>query len=163
MMKQWATKETKAVSAVLLALSVLFLAEAAFAQGTRSLRVRVSAYVLAHVSMDVQRQVAVVQVTEEDIQRGYVLVSAATVYRVRANTPAGYVLNVQSMGGPFSRIVLIEGGREVELASGGGLVHMPYQGGKDGETKELGFRFYLAQNVAPGTYSWPLSLRAETY
>ncbi|MEJ2313685.1 MAG: hypothetical protein P8Y85_02685 [Nitrospirota bacterium] len=60
----------------------------------------------------------------------------------------------------FSKVVLIDNGRSVELSGSGGIIHQSYA---KGQTKELSYRFFLSADATPQTYQWPLRMEANIY
>jgi len=126
-----------------------------------SANIGIHAQVLEHTSMNVLSQIQELVVTNSDILRGYVDARAASRVQVKSNNPQGYFLVFEVMTGPetvFHSVNVLVGGREVQLSPTGGWVHQPFIRG--GATTDLSYRFVLAKNAKPGTYTWPLMLSA---
>lgn len=150
---------TSALVAVL-SIASLHSASAEARHSKASAGLGVSVRVIEYITLNVTRQVSELVITNSDISRGYVDVKEGTGYFIKTNLKEGYVLSFESSGSPFGKILVMDGSREIELSKTGGVAHMPYSGGSGGEHKELNYRFYLSENVKPGTYSWPLFISA---
>ncbi|MGQ0579294.1 MAG: hypothetical protein ACT4PQ_10350 [Betaproteobacteria bacterium] len=144
------------VAAVSIATGCPTQAEAA---GSITQSITVTARVAPWVKLNLEHQQMQLTVTPDDVARGYVEVSAASRFTVTTNNRAGYTLNFQPQADIFRSVAIHGLGVSVEIGSGGGTV---IQSGADfGIVRtllELGYRFYLAEAVQAGSYSWPLSL-----
>jgi hypothetical protein len=150
----------KALKILLLIMTVVLLyTPETLARSNKGI-VRVSARVLPSVSKSVVHQVSIINITPEDIKKGYVDVEAGTVLQVKTNSRDGYSLAFESIGGLFTEIWVIDGSRSTVLSNMRGLIHQPYAGNLMGETKKLSYKFFLSANVKPGSYPWPLMLNA---
>src|SRR5688500_6417304 len=100
---------------LLLALAVLFIApilRAESEEGTMS----VSATVVASARLTVESQPLSVDVTAEDIERGYVELDAPILLSVRTNSRRGYLLQVANSDEAFSHIEISFGNSEMRVA-----------------------------------------------
>lgn len=122
-------------------------------------KVQVSARVTARSQMKVLRQVTQVRVTQTDIRRGYVDVSAASRFEVRNNNPQGYVLAFQGLASTFKAVHAIGSGTDVYLDGNSGFVMRPYV--KGNEIIEFSYRLMLAEDVEPGVYAWPIAFSVQ--
>src|SRR6266404_4937965 len=95
-------------------------------------------------------------ITSQDIQRGYVDVSAGTSLRTRTNDRNGFLVNFDPRSNVFERVSVTGIGGTVEIGSGGGAVRAAYSGPES--VAQLSYRFYLAQGVQSGNYPWPLQI-----
>lgn len=130
-----------------------------FAGSHGSARIQVTSRVPARATLEVLHQDRTVVVTAEDVSRGFVEARAASRILVRENSPMGYLLVFEGAvtpGAPFGRVSVRGLGREVEIGPGGGFIPHPHSAGP--VAAELTYRFFLAKDVRPGTYPWPLSL-----
>jgi hypothetical protein len=122
-------------------------------------RVTVTATVRAFAALTVLHQSHDLVVTNADIARGYVEVRAGSRIEVRNNSPAGYLLVFEGVGGEsdvFAGITIEGLGSEVRIGPGGGWIPRSYAPGP--AVMELSYRFALQRNASPGTYAWPLSI-----
>jgi len=126
---------------------------------TNSTKITVTATVLARASIRILHQAPELVVTNADISRGYVEVSAASRIEVRNNSQTGYLLAFEGLAAPFREVYVQGLGNEVQISSGIGWVHQQYTKGT--VTTELSYRFVLAENAEPGTYAWPLAISAQ--
>ena len=83
----------------------------------------VSANVLAVAKKTVIHQTPVVNVTNEDLARGYVEVAKATVVEVKTNSRNGYLLSFENSGASFGEVWVIEGERVTVITGNGGFVN----------------------------------------
>ena len=122
-----------------------------------STKIAMSAQVLEHTSVELLAQARELTVTNNDIQRGFIDMPAASRVNVKSNNPAGYLLTFEVMSGPypmFSSVQVNIGGREVQLSPTGGWIPMPYVHGAT--ALDIGYHFFLSKHAQPGTYIWPL-------
>jgi hypothetical protein len=129
------------------------------APGPGAARIQVTATVRPRASLTVLHQEKVLNVTPEDVFRGYVDVPAAFRVEVRENSPRGYLLFFEESGVPelpVERVSVRGLGTEIEIGPGGGFVSRPHARGP--VSVELSFRFSLSRYARPGTYPWPLSV-----
>lgn len=122
-------------------------------------KVVITATVREHTSTQLLNQAQELVITNVDIRRGYVEISAASRINVKTNNHAGCILAFQVMGGarPLIDSVSVNiGGREVQLSSDGGWVPQPFVRG--GATQDISYRFVLSKEAQPGTYNWPLTI-----
>lgn len=147
---------------LLVVASGLVGAHSASASSTRA-ALQVSARVLPFLQMDMRHQTSTLMISPDDIQRGFVDVASATVFHVRTNRRDGYTLSVENRGNWMKRVWLKDGVRTVELPPEGGVVRLPYHGGRRGEEKAFDVRFFLNENAAAGSYPWPLSFHTTDF
>jgi hypothetical protein len=127
------------------------------AQASSNMRIQVTATVLPQASLTVLYQERALNVTPEDVSRGYVDAAAASRVEVRENSPRGYLLVFEVAGVPESPVerVSVRGlGTEIEIGPGGGFVPRPHARGP--VSTELSYRFSLSRDARPGIYPWPL-------
>jgi hypothetical protein len=130
----------------------------ALAKGTSTAGMRISATVAPYTHLDLIAQAATLTVTAEDVQRGYVDVSAGTHLMARSNDPNGFSVNFTPRAGVFNSAKITGLGSDVEIDRTGGSVHRAYTGHE--ASMQLGYRFVLSRDVAPGNYPWPLQISA---
>ena len=144
------------VAAVSLATGFPTQAEAA---GSITQTITVTARVAPWVKLNLEHQQMQLTVTPDDVARGYAEVSAASRFAVTTNNRAGYALIFQPHAAIFRSVEIHGLGVGVEIGAGGGTVIQ--SGAENGVARtlfELGYRFYLAEGVQPGSYFWPLSV-----
>jgi hypothetical protein len=115
---------------------------------------------LPHGYIVMEHQAKVIDVTSEDVERGFVHVAGGSRLIVATRSQGDYALHFARRGALF-RSVKIEGiGRTVELgAQGGTVVQRDMPAGK--AVVALNYRFQLAPATVPGTYAWPLEVVAR--
>jgi hypothetical protein len=142
---------------LLLALAILFVApmlRAESVEGTMS----VSATVVASARLTVESQPLAVDVTAEDIERGYVELDAPIVLRVQTNSRRGYLLQVANSDEAFSHIEISFGDTEMRVAHEG-WVDRPYV--KGGESIAMRARLRLSPLAQPGRRALPIEVSAS--
>ena len=117
---------------------------------------KVTANVLPYLRLQVLKQVATLNVTPEDIARGYIDVPAATDLIARTNDRNGFSLSFDARSNVFRKAQVTGLGSGVELGPEGGIAHQPFAGKQ--MLMRLSYRFFLAPGVAPGSYPWPLQI-----
>ncbi len=145
---------------------VLALALAAFLAPSFSLEaggvsasLSVSVVVPARAVLSVESQPAGLQITEEDVARGYVEAPGTSLVQVRTNSPAGWLLEFQPLQGPYRSVEVTGLGSTAQVSASGGWLAQPYAG-KTLVTASLGYRFFLSADARPGHYPWPVALAA---
>ncbi len=118
-----------------------------------STSVHVRAMVLPTVKIKVLREPEILNVTEEDLRKGYIDGLYPLILEVRTNTRAGCLLKIVSS----SRVV-----RDVELS----IVGPPALRGPDRSTiiiqdgkvevVSVAYRLLLSRDARPGAYAWPI-------
>ena len=120
----------------------------------------ISVQVIGRTLLTVGQQPASVEVTQSDIQRGYIDVPAAVAFQVRSNARDGYSLLFEPVSGPFAQAkVTWENSTAAVGADGSWLTHGYQQGTMAGR---LDVRLVLAPDATPGSYSWPVRFAAES-
>ena len=120
----------------------------------------ISVQVIGRTLLTVGSQPASVEVTQSDIQRGYIDVPAAVAFQVRSNAREGYSLQFEPVSGPFAQAkVTWENSTAAIGADGSWLTHGYQQGTLAGQ---LDVRLVLAAGATPGSYSWPVRFAAES-
>jgi hypothetical protein len=133
------------------------------ARSVASANVSISARVLESTRMQILNQVQELVITDADIMRGYVEVTAASRVTVKSNNPSGYLLSFEVMSGTnaiFHTVNVIVGGRDVQLSPGGSWIPQPYNRG--GVMTDVSYRFALVKSARPGTYSWPVMVSVQS-
>ena len=142
---------------ILLGVACTFVAGGAAAQGPT---LAVWAIGLPHGYIVMEHQANVINVTSDDVARGFVHVAGGSRFIVVTRSQGDYALHFARRGALF-RSVLVEGlGRTVELgAQGGTVVQRDVPAGK--VVVAVNYRFQLAPATVPGTYAWPLEVVAR--
>jgi hypothetical protein len=117
----------------------------------------VSATVIARAVLTVASQPAAITVTEADIARGYVDVTAPIVVRVRTNSRAGYMLLADQLA-DFGIIELAFGNATLTVADGESWISRPYVPG--GEVIAMHVRLRFRSRMQAGSYPLPIALSA---
>ena len=118
--------------------------------------IKVTANVLPYLRLQVLKQVSTLNVTPEDIARGYIDVPAATDLMAKTNDRNGFSLSFDARSNVFRKAQVIGLGSGLELGPEGGIAHQPFTGKQ--MLMRLSYRFFLAPEIAPGSYPWPLQI-----
>jgi hypothetical protein len=127
--------------------------------GAVSASLSVSVVVPARAVLSVESQPASLEITEADVARGWVEAPAASLVRVKANSPAGWLLEFQPLQGPYRALEVTGLGSTAQVSAAGGWLAQPYAG-RMLVTASLGYRFFLSSDARPGLYPWPVALSA---
>ena len=125
-----------------------------------SATMNVSVSVIARTIVTVGQQPAVIDVTANDIQRGYIDLPAAVAFQVRSNARNGYVLQFEPIGGPFSRAQVKWGNSTAVVGADGTWLSRSSQPGI--ATGLLDVRLVLTADATPGSYAWPIRFDANS-
>ena len=142
---------------VLLIATFVILAVPVYADSA-SATMAISVQVIGRTLLTVAQRPSSVEVTQSDVQRGYIDVPAAVAFQVRSNAREGYSLQFEPVSGPFAQAkVTWENSTAVVGSDGSWLTHGYQQGTTAGR---LDVRLVLAPDATPGSYSWPVSFAA---
>jgi len=117
---------------------------------------KVTANVLPYLRLQVLKQASTLDVTPEDIARGYIDVPAATDLMAKTNDRNGFSLSFDARSNVFRKAQVTGLVNGLELGPEGGMTHQPFTGNQ--MLMRLSYRFFLAPEVAPGSYPWPLQI-----
>src|SRR5438876_2074615 len=97
--------------------------------GSSTAQMTVSVQVIARTILTVDAQPSAVNVTADDIARGYVDVPQAVAFRVRSNSREGYTLTFQPVSFPFSAAEVRWGAQSAMVEGGDWMSSLshPYQ------------------------------------
>ena len=130
--------------------------------GSSAAQMNVSVQVISRTILTIDAQPATVNVTPDDVARGYVDVPQVVAFRVLSNSRDGYSLTFHPVSYPFSAAE-VRWGAQAAVVEGGdwmsSLSH-PYQHG--GSAGSLAVRLRLSSGVEPGSYAWPLQVAASS-
>jgi SOS response regulatory protein OraA/RecX len=128
----------------------------AASSGFGSSTMKVTANVLPYLRLQVLKQVSTLDVTPEDVARGYIDVPAATDLMAKTNDRNGFSLSFDARSNVFRKAQVTGLVSGLELGPDGGMAHQPFTGNQ--MLMRLSYRFFLAPEVAPGSYPWPLQI-----
>lgn len=126
--------------------------------GEGIVRFTVGAFVRPVASLDVRTVPPAVDVSQGDVERGYVDVARPTQLDVHSNSSNGYVLNVLPRTNLFSQVQVRGLDSRVDLGADGGSVVQRWNPNERRRALSLTYRFVLAEGVQPGSYPWPVQL-----
>jgi hypothetical protein len=121
-------------------------------QGQPTAQLRVTATVLPYVVVRMVSHPTQVEVTKEDVARGY-LEAVPVGVQIRSNTREAYGLTFERHGEHFSSASVEGLGARLNVVSRSAITWRP-----DSLDNALDFRvrLRLAPDLAPGRYPWPL-------
>ena len=125
-------------------------------------QIQVTATVPARAISESQAQLGALTVSAADIARGYVEVPAASRLKVSANDPAGYAIDFFPRLPIFKSVTVSSSSATARIGAEGGTMIVRGQHGMK-MLLDLSYRFELGENVAPGTYAWPLALSVRAF
>jgi hypothetical protein len=128
--------------------------------GSVSASLAISVVVPPRAILSVESEPSSLQITEEDVVRGYVEVPKASRVQVRTNTPSGWLAELQVLQGPYRLIEVTGLSAPTQVNASGGWIAQPYPGTTRPVPLELGYRFLLSPDAKPGVYPWPVALAA---
>ncbi|MGE0498140.1 MAG: hypothetical protein AB7I35_17295 [Ramlibacter sp.] len=123
-------------------------------------KLMVTATIAKRASLKVLAQPAVINLTAQDISRGFVEVASPMQIAVQNNSLDGYMLVLSGHGG-FVRQARMRGlDTEVQLGAEGGVVTQRSHGGGGVHRAvvALTFRFELTETARQGEYAWPIHM-----
>jgi hypothetical protein len=107
--------------------------------------------------MHTSYQATQLQISADDVVRGYVEVPAALRFSVATTSRSGYLMEFHPVGKVFESVQVNGLGNAVQLGADGGTI---VQRGPlpPNLTHDLSFHFTLRPDTPPGNYPWPLLL-----
>lgn len=127
---------------------------------SQSSQMHVSVEVLARTVLTIDSQPSTVQITADDVARGYVEMPSAVAFHVRSNARNGYEVQFQPVAAPFTSAQVSWGTTTATVSSDSSWVAQAYQQGTTFGSMTV--RLALAPGAAPGTYAWPLAVGADS-
>jgi len=141
-------------------LAVAAFAAAPLLAGSNSASLSVSAEVVARTLLGIDSQPAALDVTANDIARGYIDLPQSVAFHIRTNASNGYRLEFEPVQYPFSEARVSWSSNLAVVAGEGSWVARPYRGGLIARTMSV--RVMLAPGTQPGTYAWPVHFSASS-
>ena len=142
------------MKAAAIAVLLLMLPWLADAEQSRD-RINVVARVLPHVSLEALQEPSALDVSENDLERGFV--EARARYAVQTNARDGYTLRFAPRVGLADRILIHGLGSPVVL----GDLEVDVLQAAAAAVVELSFRIELGPGLIVGSYPWPVSVTAS--
>jgi hypothetical protein len=140
----------------ILVASTLFIATPMCADSVTA-SMNVSVQVIARAVVAVDSAPENVNVTPEDISRGYLDIESPLTIRVRTNSRRGYLLQVDNVSDTFSRVELTAPTMSMSVARES-WIERPYAVG--GDVMAVRARLHLAPGTMPGSYALPVAFSA---
>jgi hypothetical protein len=117
----------------------------------------VSTTVRAVANIEQQSVPTALEVSGDDLRRGFIDVAQPTQLTVRSNSPSGFTLEVLTVT-PMLSSMIVEGlNSDLALGADGGTIVQRWQK-PQAVNLSLKFRFTLAPGLPAGTYPWPVRL-----
>ena len=117
----------------------------------------VTATVRAVAHMDLQSSPTELEISAQDLRRGYIDVPQSTQLLVRSNSATGFALDVMTVAPIVSSMVIHGLDSESALGADGGSIVQRWQR-PQAVTLSLTFRLSLAAGLTPGIYPWPVRM-----
>jgi len=146
-----AVRFLKAIAPSLAAVGLLALPAPAAAEGHSAI-IRVAATILSYVKVTGLVNPATLELTAEDVARGYVDVEAGTSLTVVTNSNEGYVVTATGEPGTVARVAL-----RIGSIAGADRVRVP-SAPFARSVLRVGYRLYLEPGVTPGRHPWPVAI-----
>ena len=128
--------------------------------GSGKATIMVSATVVPKISQSTIHQELAINVTEDDLKKGFVEIPSGTILQIKTNARNGYALFFEGGNELFKEVMVKDKGRTVSLPPRGGFVHQPYSG-SNVEIKDLSYKLQLKENIQPGSYPFPFRVKAS--
>jgi len=119
----------------------------------------VSASVMRRQVLEILFQAPTVTLKEEDLNRGYVEMTAATRLSIYNNDKNGCLLHFRGLEPPFGKALISGLGSEVQVGATDAFVYQEYRKGT--VTRTLNYKLYPLDDTRPGEYAWPLTIALD--
>lgn len=140
------------VGAAIAAAGLSTQAALASVEGSRSALVRVVATVMPYVKVERLVNPASLEVTAEDVGRGYVDVEGGTSLTVFTNSGEGYLVSASATAGTIARVAL-----RIDGVGLGERLRVP-SAPLTRSLLRVGYRLYLEPGASAGRHPWPVAL-----
>lgn len=144
------------------AIAIAMVAAGPVPAQTRGGTFAVSAIVIPSTRVDVLWAASVLEVTPDDVIRGYVDVRDAARLRVTSTSRAGFRVDVHPRIPLFRAIEVRVDGLRARIGPDGGTLVAAGRSGRQVPAR-IDYRFELAAGVAPGRYPWPVALQVSPF
>ena len=144
------------MAAVATAVGTLAFSAKATAQ-SRGALLSVNAFVVPATRVDVVDQPATLEVTSDDVRRGFVEARGATRLSITSTSRNGYRVDVHPRLPIFRSVELRLDGLRALLGREGGSLAAPGRAGRRMPAR-IDYRFELDRDVRAGRYPWPIAL-----
>lgn len=152
----WLSRHGVAVALGAVALATSPLSEAQ----SRSAMLAVSAIVVPSTKVDVVASASTLEVTADDLKRGYVDVRDAARLRVTSTSRAGYRVDLSPRLAMFRALELRVDGLRARLGPDGGTLVAAGRAGRAMPAR-VDVRIELADGIAPGRYPLPFAIEVR--
>ena len=144
---------------IMLLISVIFFTALpfCFAQSNR-VSVGVSAFVVPSATVKLERKVREINISEKEIERGYVVVEDAAIIEIDSKYIKSFALSYELIGDTFRTVWAVDQSRKEIQIGRIGIFNYPNRRERTVDLQKLSFKFYISDDVEPGGYPWPLRL-----
>jgi len=117
----------------------------------------VSATVRAVATLERESAPPTLQISADDLRRGYLDVPQPLALVIKSNSPTGFAVDVATLEPVASAIVIHGLDGDVSLGADGGTIVQRWRR-PQAVSLSLRIRLILAPGLAPGSYPWPMQL-----
>jgi len=128
----------------------------------RGAMLAVSAFVVPTTKVEVVSALSTLDVTADDVKRGYVEVRDAARLRITSTSREGFRVDVHPRVPMFRSVEVTLDGMRASIGRDGGALSAPGRRGRN-QLARVDYRFELAEGVVPGRYPWPVALQARPF
>ena len=122
----------------------------------------VSAFVVPSTNVEVVSALSTLDVTADDVKRGYVEVRDASRLRITSTSREGFRVDVHPRVPMFRSVEITLDGMRASIGRDGGALSAPGRRGRN-QLARVDYRFELTEGVVPGRYPWPVALQARPF
>ncbi len=141
----------------IMAAAVFFMNVEAADAGSRKDVLNTMTRVVPVVKYNIIHQAESLEITVDDIKKGYVDINNALVISVKTNSDNGCLVAFFFDEDYIKGLTVIDNNNPYNVTASGDEIHMPYKA--DGtKARELKIRFYLLKGAKPGKYLRPFNV-----
>lgn len=150
--------QNKLITAILvLILSFAPFIKAHAEQSINANEISISDSTEAHTALKIIYHASEIEVTSEDIKRGFIELPSAAQLEIQNFNLSGYIVVFKGINGPFKEITIEGLEQEVKVTSEGAVTLHPYHG-RDPLMVKLKYKIVLSDDAKPGKYRLPLEI-----
>lgn len=135
-----------------------FLGASSLNAGSTSAPMTVSVQVIGRAILSIESAPRQIEITADDVARGYVDLPGSIILRVRTNSRSGYLLQASNAGPAFISAELSFGDATMKVVEES-WIQRPYASG--GDRLSIHARLRLAPMTTAGAYTLPLAFSAS--
>lgn len=125
-------------------------------------KVTVAAYVKSYYKLNIVNHQSVINISERDIEKGFIEINAGTTLEIKTNSSAGIALYLEKMSNSFfDKCIVNIGDKDIPLSDSSNLIFL--KNIRKSFVTVVDYRFELKKGIRPGQYQFPFLIDLGAY